>query len=336
MGIDARRFKQAAAVSAEDRAVGAGLGSGFSNFMTGTLASPFLFSKTRRFSAKKFRVRPMQHLKRIYGREALGSGVTLAGVSVLGGALKEKVQAAYEARSKKASAAGSMGHSGDLLRVSAPVSARKGAGDKVERRRPKGTALQRFIRSRGGTKTANGDMMAHYADLARRAKAGDKKAQASIDRREKRSSKMGIMVYQRDPNELPETKRPPNATGRMARMFGNKVHPGHALHRRSQRNEDEWMSENGEFIEIGGRPGAIEAMQEVLGVKPDQVLTRQEVTALVAEKGQSKKDAFAIRRSRRKAKEHAYTHSPDDVSEILGVFGQLMENPQAKFFQVVG
>ena len=184
----------------------------------------------------------------------------------------------------------------------APVSAETGAGEKVERRRPKGTAMQRFARSRGMTK-----------------KAGQ----------------FGIMVYQRDPHELPESKRPDAPKGRMARMYGAKMHPRHALHRRARRMEDEWMGENGEFVEIGNRPGVMDALQEVTGIEPDQVMSRQDVMKLVADKSKAKSDAFTSRRARRKSKQHVHTHAPGDVAEVMKVFEQLLENPSSKYFQVV-
>jgi hypothetical protein len=450
----ARGFEKAAEeASSQDRAVGAAFGSGISNFTTGTLASPFLFSKTRRFSPRRFRVRPLQHLKRLYGMEAIGSGLALSAVGALGGAIKEHTQAAWERRKTAAvSSSSSMSHSGDLLRVSAPVSAETGAETVVRRRasRGKGTALERFARSRN-IKLANGDMMAYYQDLARRARAGDPKAKASLERRKRRdaelrmkrayefedtvgpppseaeavllgkkrrcpqvrrvraeapekvagqfgvkrktaagkawqkvmdqdldedaaesaawekaqrsgevsrdvtsaqamrwsdawrrrhrvkqASQFGIMVYQRDPGELPESKRPPTPKGRVARMFGAKMHPGHALHRRSQRNEDKWMGEHGEFVEVGQRPGLADALQEVVGIEPNQVLSRKDVMSMVGEKRKAKSDAYDRGRRQRKAKQHAHSHAPEDLSELFGVFEQLLENPSAKYFQVVG
>lgn len=438
----AEGFKVAAGPTGKQRALAAALGSGVSNFATGTIASPFLFaSEKRRFSAEELKRDPKGHLKQIYGREALGKGLALAGVSMLGGGIREGVQARVERRlaklangdmlayyqdlarrarggdkaailalarrrrkerEKKATPAdSSMGHSGDLLRVSAPVSApvgpetkvkprdlarrrssrRKVADDEAEERTgpqptyaAKGSTereqRERFIRSRASRKVATEKGMAAGAAtgaavgvgaaamgealgsiLTRRGRpggsplrgaligAGSTLAGGAIGEaltRRKKASEVGIMAYQRDPGELPESKRPPRPKGRLARMFGTRMSGAHALHRRARRQEDEWMAENGECIEVGRRPGLIDALRDVAGVEGDQVLSRAEVAKLVAERRQAKSSAYGRRREKREAKEHVHTHAPDDLVEIYRVFEQLLENPAYRFFQVVG
>jgi len=412
-------FKHAGETSERDRALGAAIGSGVSNLVTGTIASPFLFAEPgRRFSSKALRRAPVKHLRKIYGVGALGKGMALAGVSTLGGGIREATQAAFEKkrtkaasgdmlahyqelakrarggdkaailslarrkrreRDKKADQGGvSVGHSGDLLRVSAPVSAPIGPEtepkDFMARRRTrrkkrvyadiqvgktaaeedaaeeklgpvtlfsKKDSTEREQRERNSKrrKTARFLSKQSLLEYGRRRDAGEDVTYGQVDdelQAAKEASQVGIMAYQRDPGEIPESKRPAAQKGRVARIFGNRMSGSHALHRRSKKQEDEWMGENSEFVEVGRRPGLLEALTDVAGIEQDQVLSRSDVSKLVAERKQAKSSAYGRRREKGKAKEHVHTHSPDDLVELYRTFESLLENPAYKYFQVVG
>lgn len=79
------------------RAIGAALGSGVSNFVTGYALSPVLYQKGRppRPKGKSW----LAH--HYHWRDALGPALALSGGSLIGGAIKEQVQAAYEKRQEK-------------------------------------------------------------------------------------------------------------------------------------------------------------------------------------------------------------------------------------------
>lgn len=79
------------------RAIGAALGSGVSNFVTGYALSPVLYQKSRppRPKGKSW----LAH--HYHWRDALGPALALSGGALIGGAIKEQVQAAYEKRQEK-------------------------------------------------------------------------------------------------------------------------------------------------------------------------------------------------------------------------------------------
>lgn len=330
----ARGFKLAAdEASTKERALGAALGSGVSNLVTGTIAAPFLFaSPERRFSLKALRKAPVSHLKNIYGMDALGKGLALSGVAMLGGAIRESVQAGYESRQKKAN--------GDILAYYQELRRKARAGDPkaraaLERRRAVEARREKRSAVGGGQYQNHGELLRVSAPVT--APIGvDKEPVRRRTRRVKKAEQFGIMVYQRDPGEIEESKRPNLPKTRLTRMFGSRMSGAHARHRHAERQGEDWMHENAEFVQVGRRPGLTDALRDVVGIERDQVLSRDDVARMVAERGQAKATAFERRRTKRRAKEHVHTHAPDDISEVMKTFEMLLENPSAKFFQVVG
>jgi len=324
--------------AARDRTIGSALGSGVSNFVTGYAISPILVrayggNESQALKLKRLRARPARHLKKIYGPSALAAGAVLSGASLVGGGIREWVQSNYESKERKrrgekadpaliaglkeASEAMS-GVSGSLSRVTGSITKPKRVDrdSDVERRR---------------SKTANGDMLAYYQDLRRRAEAGDEKAKKALDRREKRAA-FGIMAYTRDPAEAPTSSRPERASGRSAQMFGGRLDGKLSLHKKTERKGEEWHAANSEFVEIGERPGLAQALGEIMGLEPGTVLSRREVSKAIGEKDTVRSRS---REYRRKAKDRPATQVPGDVQEVVKAISLLLENPEARFFEVV-
>lgn len=79
------------------RAIGAALGSGVSNFATGYALSPFVYDQ-----AKHIRRPGTSWFSHYYGKKALKPAIALSAGALVGGAIKEHVQAMYERRQKAA------------------------------------------------------------------------------------------------------------------------------------------------------------------------------------------------------------------------------------------
>lgn len=236
---------------AKDRTIGHGIGSAASNFVTGYALSP-LFNQKPRPVGRSF-------LGHHYGGRALLHGSAMAGAGFVGGAIKENIQAGYEA---------------------------------------------------------------HAAKKRKKEAAGFLKEAA------------GLMLYTRSPSERPSAPPPKPAKG-FAATFGNSMSASHSHFRHANKKSDEWMESNGEFIDLGGRPGLIRAATEVLKVAPGKAIPRSQALRMVREAEKHRHEAVTRRRMAKMKGMEDGADSAEDVREVLRAIASATKHPRVRYIELV-
>lgn len=364
--------------ASEVRARGQALGSAATHFVTGYAAAPLLYqhkekptlthgkaspslaegvrgwakSVGQRFRSPK---RILSGARKYYGTSALKPALTLTGVALAGGYMKERIQAGYEKAHgvNKAAADASEAISapaeggGETMRVSRNVTSPDWAS--VGRRRSRRVVNATVGNAVGGglaglvtgavSRRAGGRGFAakHLAGAAGVGAFGGAAwgfgTQKYLDHAEKNAS-AGIYVYQRHPGEVQETKHPGRPRGPAA-AFGTRMSPRHALHKLHSEKSEGWMKNNAEFIELGERPGLARSLQTIVGTEGDQVLTRRDAQLMLGERDRIK---LLCKEHRHAAKKGKIEHNPNterDLLEVLEAVETVLQNPKVQALQIV-
>lgn len=355
------------------RAIGAALGSGVSNFVTGYALSPVLYQKGRppRPKGKSW----LAH--HYHWRDALGPALALSGGSLIGGAIKEQVQAAYEKRQeKKAGLAIALPSTLDPDQLTRLAAGGISTQPPMDTRHPEEslplarqalisagiletvkTAILRpgmddvppggmLLRRRDGTTQVIADE-GFYPDNDRAAvdkgvitpkmfksRSHYRRYRAAHPSEKYAEASIGLMLYTRHPSEQPnEGKRRPIKGP--AKLFGNRMNVHHVRREEKKGHQDEWMRQNAEYVDLGAKPGLAAVLQDVFGMREGVPVPRAQLVKALADKKKLQGDAVTRRRyAKLKGREDQGADSTHDTAQLAKDLELLIENPDVRYLEL--